>query len=215
MLTIAEGDYITTIYRLADQEVEVISFKQISSYLDLSVATVSATAKRLAKKDLLEYIEYKGVVLTNKGLKVAKELINAHRIWEYFLVNKLGLPIDSVHEEAHKLEHATSKKVLEALYLFLDSPSHCPFGEVIDIDLTNNNRQFALNSINVNERVNLVNNAKLMDLYKELNLNNTPANVSIIKIYGQGDYLVEDQAHQRFIIPSSIVKVTKVVKWKS
>ena len=212
MLTIAEGDYITTIYRLANQEVEVISFKQISSYLDLSVATVSATAKRLAKKDLLKYIEYKGVVLTNKGLKVAKELINAHRIWEYFLVNKLGLPIDSVHEEAHKLEHATSKKVLEALYLFLDSPSHCPFGEAIDIDLTNNNRQFALSSINVNERVNLVNNAKLMDLYKELNLNNTPVNISIIKIYGQGDYLVEDQSHQRFIIPSSIVNVTKVVK---
>lgn len=96
--------------------------------------------------------------------------------------------------------------------MFLDSPSRCPFGETIDIDLTNNNRQFALNSINVNERVNLVNNAKLIDLYKELNLNNTPANISIIKIYGQGDYLVEDQAHQRFIIPSSIVKVTKVVK---
>lgn len=212
MLTIAEGDYITAIYRLVDQEEEVISFKQISSYLDLSVATVSATAKRLAKKDLLEYIEYKGVVLTHKGLKVAKELINAHRIWEQFLVNKLGLPIDSVHEEAHKLEHATSKRVLEALYLFLDSPSHCPFGEVIDIDLTNNNHKIALNSINVNERVNLVNNAKLMDLYKELNLNNTPVNISIIKIYGQGDYLVEDQAHQRFIIPSSIVNVTKVVK---
>ena len=102
--------------------------------------------------------------------------------------------------------------VLDALYLYLDSPTHCPFGEAIDIDLTNNNHQIALNSINVNERVNLVNNDKLFDLYKELNLNNTPANVSIIKIYGQGDYLVEDQAHQRFIIPSSIVKVTKVVK---
>lgn len=212
MLTIAEGDYIIAIYRLADQEAEVISFKQISSYLDLSVATVSATAKRLAKKDLLEYIEYKGVVLTNKGFKKAKELINAHFIWEVFLVNKLGLPIDSVHEEAHKLEHATSKRVLDALYLYLDSPSQSPHGKAIDIDLTNNNRQVALNSIDVNERVNLVNNTKLMDLYKELNLNNTPVNISIIKIYGQGDYLVEDQAHQRFIIPSSIVKDTKVVK---
>lgn len=212
MLTIAEGDYITTIYRLADQEAEVISFKQISSYLDLSVATVSTTAKRLAKKELLEYIEYKGVVLTNKGVKAAKELINAHFVWEEFLVNKLGLPIDSVHEEAHKLEHATSKRVLDALYLYLDSPSQSPHGKAIDIDLTNNNSKFALNSIDVNERVNLVNNHKLTDLYKELNLNNTPANISIIKIYGQGDYLVEDQAHQRFIIPSSIVKVTKVVK---
>lgn len=212
MLSIPEGDYITAVYRLEEQHEDVVGFKHLSAFLNLSVATVSATAKRLAKKDLLIYIEYKGVQLTQAGQDAAKEILNAHRIWEQFLVNKLGLPIDSVHIEAHRLEHATSKRVLDALYLYLGSPRHCPHGENIDIELACSTKQIALNSISVGERVNLVNNEELQELYQSLELQNHPSNVNIIKIYDEGDFLVEDQAHQRFVIPSSIVKHTKVIK---
>ena len=70
--------------------------------------------------------EYKNI-----NEKEAIKMIRKHRLWELFLNKTLGLSKDQVHDEAEKLEHATSDLVLEALNVFLASPDTCPHGKAI------------------------------------------------------------------------------------
>ncbi|NMB03627.1 MAG: metal-dependent transcriptional regulator, partial [Tissierellia bacterium] len=69
--------------------------------------------------------------LTIKGFLQGEKLIKKHRLWELFLTASLGLSSEEVHEEAEKLEHATSDRVLEALDAFLNYPENCPHGQPI------------------------------------------------------------------------------------
>ena len=45
--------------------------------------------KKLSIKKLVVYKKYQGAHLTIKGKKVALKVIRKHRLWEFFLVNKL------------------------------------------------------------------------------------------------------------------------------
>ncbi len=212
-LSRVEGDYLTTIYRLENDNYEpynLISFKNLSLILNVSVSTINATVKRLAKKELLNYYEYKGVCLTALGKKEALNIINTHRIWEYFLVNKLGLNINEVHDEANKLEHATSQKVIEAMYKYLDYPNTCPHGEIIELKCLKPQNKRKLRVIGINEEVSLIPNKYLDLLFQDLHLLNTPQTIKILKYYDNQDILVVDQAQQHFIIPQEIIDKCEV-----
>jgi DtxR family Mn-dependent transcriptional regulator len=85
----------------------------------------------LAEKELVIYTKYKGTKLTSSGEKVAKTLIRKHRLWEVFLVEKLGFTWDEVHEVAEHLEHIPSKQLIERLDEFLGFPRVDPHGDPI------------------------------------------------------------------------------------
>ena len=55
------------------------------------------------------------IELTDAGLTQARELIRSHRLWESYLVQKLELPLDHVHERAHQLEHITDADLRQRL----------------------------------------------------------------------------------------------------
>ena len=125
-----EQDYLKGIYMLSEKD-EYIPVKNIADHLDISVPSANEMIKRLQKKDLLKHYSYKGIKLTEIGEKEALFMVKAHRIWEYFLVNKLGFQLDEVHDDAELLEHTATKKLVERLYKFLDEPKICPHGSVI------------------------------------------------------------------------------------
>jgi DtxR family Mn-dependent transcriptional regulator len=87
--------------------------------------------KKLKSQKLLIYERYKGVKLTTEGRKVAVRIIRKHRLWEYFLVEKLQFEWDEVHEVAEELEHISSKKLIDRLDHFLDYPKTDPHGDPI------------------------------------------------------------------------------------
>jgi len=87
--------------------------------------------KKLAKKNLIKFLPYKGVHLTQKGLNEAIRLVRHHRLWEVFLVSKLNFEWMDVHEEAEKLEHASSDILIDHLDEFLGYPKYCVHGNVI------------------------------------------------------------------------------------
>src|SRR5204863_1638734 len=62
---------------------------------------------------------------------VALGVIRKHRLWEFFLVEKLQFGWDEVHEVAEELEHITSKLLIEKLDAFLDHPRFDPHGDPI------------------------------------------------------------------------------------
>ncbi len=87
--------------------------------------------KKLAEKKLVEYKPYQGVVLTEKGRKMALEVIRHHRLIELFLVKALGYKWDEVHDEAERLEHVISETFEERIAEFLGHPEFDPHGEPI------------------------------------------------------------------------------------
>ena len=87
--------------------------------------------KKLAQKDLINYVKYQGVTLTDQGRKYALSIIRKHRLWEVFLVDKLGFRWDEIHEIAEQLEHVQSSLLTDRLDAFLNYPEFDPHGDPI------------------------------------------------------------------------------------
>ncbi len=58
-------------------------------------------------------------------------MIRAHRLWEVFLMKKLGFSWFDLHRDAEELEHASSLEVVEKLYDYLGKPVYCHHGNPI------------------------------------------------------------------------------------
>jgi len=87
--------------------------------------------KKLAEKELINYARYQGVTLSQKGEKVALSIVRKHRLWEYFLVEKLNFKWDEVHEVAEELEHISSRELVDRLDEFMGHPKFDPHGDPI------------------------------------------------------------------------------------
>lgn len=132
MLNKAEEDYLKTIYELTVQnELVLAKTNDISTHFGYSDQSVNEMIKKLESKKLVYFLPYKGVKLTSKGKREAIRMIRVHRIWEVFLTDKLGIAWEDVHDDAEKLEHATSEQVLDKLYKYLGEPNFCQHGNPI------------------------------------------------------------------------------------
>jgi DtxR family Mn-dependent transcriptional regulator len=131
MVTSTEEDYIKAIFKITERNQGTASTNSIAEHLSTSAASVTDMLKRLSEKEYFNYQKYKGVSLTNKGLDLATQLIRKHRLWEYFLVEKLSFTWDEVHEIAEQLEHVKSDKLIEKLDAYLDYPKYDPHGDPI------------------------------------------------------------------------------------
>jgi DtxR family Mn-dependent transcriptional regulator len=87
--------------------------------------------KKLQAKGLLLYNPYKTFRLSKEGIKAALIIIRRHRLWEFFLVDKLQFSWEEVHEVAEELEHVRSKKLIDKLDAFLGYPKFDPHGDPI------------------------------------------------------------------------------------
>jgi DtxR family Mn-dependent transcriptional regulator len=94
-------------------------------------ASVTDMVKKLSTKKLISYEKYYGVTITKQGKTDALTIIRKHRLWETFLVEKLGFNWDQVHEVAEQLEHIQSALLIEKLDEFLGFPVADPHGHPI------------------------------------------------------------------------------------
>jgi manganese/zinc/iron transport system permease protein len=69
--------------------------------------------------------------LTDKGRKAARRLVRSHRLWETYLVEHLGMPLDHVHEPAHRVEHFIGERLRQELESEIDSDGQDPHGREI------------------------------------------------------------------------------------
>ncbi len=128
-ITYTQEDYIRAIYLLSEEAKIPVKTSELVKNLQLSKSTVTQRIQDLQKKGWVKQEKYGPIILTPKGKKIADNLTYKHRIIELFLTKTLGMSEKEVHEEAHKLEHAISNKVVQHLAKFLDNPTHCPHGQ--------------------------------------------------------------------------------------
>ena len=123
-------DYLKQTFKL-QEESESVSFSQLAEKLKVSAPSVTQMVKKLEKEGLLKYTPYQGIALTEKGKKIAIEVIRHHRLLELFLSEILGLPLDKVDAEAEKLEHVISEELEDIINERLGNPKMDPHGDPI------------------------------------------------------------------------------------
>ena len=128
--SVSEENYIKSIYHL-QQDTGLVNTNALAAEMQTKAASVTDMLKKLAAKKILQYEKYKGFKLTENGRKVALTVVRKHRLWEYFLVEKLGFEWDKVHDIAEELEHISSQELIEKLQHFLGNPSFDPHGDPI------------------------------------------------------------------------------------
>lgn len=131
MYSFTEENYLKAILFLTINGEKGASTNSIAMRLSTTAASVSDMLKRLAEKDLLIYRKYQGVNLTDEGRKVAMRTLRKHRLWEVFLVEKLGFGWEEVHDVAEQLEHIQSVKLTDRLDSYLGNPKYDPHGDPI------------------------------------------------------------------------------------
>ncbi|WKZ67223.1 MAG: metal-dependent transcriptional regulator [Flavobacteriales bacterium] len=130
MLTRSEEDHLKAVHALL-QEGDRALTKDIAARLRTKASSVTDMLKRLAGKKLLRHEPYYGARLTATGEAIALQLVRRHRLWETFLVERLGFGWDEVHEVAEQMEHVASEQLIDKLDAYLGHPAFDPHGDPI------------------------------------------------------------------------------------
>jgi DtxR family Mn-dependent transcriptional regulator len=128
--SISEENYIKGIYHLQQQH-DIVNTNSLAAELKSKAASVTDMLKKLSEKKLVQYQPYRGFKLNDKGSKIALGIVRRHRLWEYFLSEKLGMEWDKVHAIAEELEHVSSDDLINRLDNFLANPKFDPHGDPI------------------------------------------------------------------------------------
>ena len=147
----SEENYIKAIFHL--QKDGTVTTNELSAELQTRPASVTDMMKKLKTKKLVHYKAYRGFRLTAEGTRLALLIIRRHRLWEFFLAEKLKFNWDEVHEVAEDLEHVSSKKLIDKLDEFLDFPRFDPHGDPIPDSngKIENTKQVCLTDVPINK----------------------------------------------------------------
>ncbi len=129
--TRSEENYLKAIYHLSKDDVKRISPNSIAESVNVNPASVIDMIKKLVRKNLIDYSREQGANLTKKGHQIALRIVRSHRLWEVFLVEKLGYSWGEIHDIAEQLEHVKHPELVDKLESFLDFPAFDPHGDPI------------------------------------------------------------------------------------
>jgi DtxR family Mn-dependent transcriptional regulator len=128
--TTSEENYLKAIFHLQGEE-DTVTTNVLADKLQTKPASVTDMMKKLNAKKLLHYKPYYGFSLSPEGKRIALSVIRRHRLWEFFLAEKLKFGWNQVHELAEELEHVSSKQLIDRLDEYLGFPQFDPHGDPI------------------------------------------------------------------------------------
>jgi DtxR family Mn-dependent transcriptional regulator len=131
LTTQAIEDYLKAIYALERREGAAATTTALAERLGVTPGSVSAMLRKLAERGLVVHAPYRGVSLTERGERIALEVMRHHRLLELYLAQELGMPWDRVHTEAEVLEHVLSEELEALIAAKLGHPTHDPHGDPI------------------------------------------------------------------------------------
>lgn len=125
-------DYVKAIYTLErESPTGEAAGARIAAVLGVTKGSVTSMVRKLRTAELAEAEPYGGIRLTERGRALALDVLRRHRILEVFLVEVLGFDWSDVHDEAERLEHAMSARLLDRLDAYLGHPAFDPHGDPI------------------------------------------------------------------------------------
>ncbi len=130
-ITANEGKYLKFIYRKQYEEFSRVRTTIIAESIRVRPATVTEMLQKLAEKGLLEYRRYHGAGLTDKGIVEAQKLLRKHRLLEILFVNALNYDTKNACQEASKLDHYVSERLVNTICRAYGHPDTCPCNKAI------------------------------------------------------------------------------------
>ena len=117
-------DYLEAIWNLQDKK-GYVKAKDIAERLEVSRPSVSEMIKKLAENNYILYEKYGGIVFTDKGEKLAREIKRCHSLLVEFL-KIIGVDEQNAQQDACKLEHDVSPETITCLVEFVEFISLLP-----------------------------------------------------------------------------------------
>jgi DtxR family Mn-dependent transcriptional regulator len=130
-MSVAVENFVKAIYKNKHHDNQNTKPGNIAKKLGISNAAATDMAKKLAIKDVLKYEKYQELQLTEKGTKMALNVIRKHRLWEAFLFKLFDMSLHEIHREAELLEHETSNFLANKISEYLGNPKFDPHGDPI------------------------------------------------------------------------------------
>ncbi|MGB0982239.1 MAG: metal-dependent transcriptional regulator [Winogradskyella sp.] len=130
-MSVAIENFVKAIYNNNSHTARNTKPGNIAKKLGISNAAATDMAKKLAVKELLHYEKYQELQLTDKGKKMALNIVRKHRLWEAFLFKMFDMSLHDIHKEAELLEHQTSDLLANKISNYLGNPKFDPHGDPI------------------------------------------------------------------------------------
>ncbi|NJN67191.1 MAG: metal-dependent transcriptional regulator [Chloroflexaceae bacterium] len=122
--------YLITVYRLTTRQPET-TIREIADQLGVALSSTSEKVRTLTEQGYLAHAWREGVSLTDKGQRIAMQVLRKNRLATTFLVRMMGYRLDEALEDSCHLEHAITDRMAERLSRLLDHPSCDPCGHPI------------------------------------------------------------------------------------
>lgn len=106
MPTPSMEDYLERIYSLIEEK-GYARVSDIAEALEVHPSSVTKMVQKLDKDNYLVYEKYRGLVLTSKGKKVGKRLVDRHALLEEFL-RTIGVDEEYIYKDVEGIEHHLS-----------------------------------------------------------------------------------------------------------
>ncbi|MEZ4949262.1 MAG: iron chelate uptake ABC transporter family permease subunit [Saprospiraceae bacterium] len=123
---ISQEDFMKEAYKL--EQHGQLNLSNLQTKLDFSKGKFQSVFLSLQQKN---YFDKKSLNLTEKGKDEALRLTRAHRLWETYLVQEMGLNEAQIHEDAERLEHLLPEEILNEVDRHLGFPKTDPHGSPI------------------------------------------------------------------------------------
>ncbi len=122
--TTAIQDYLEQIHGLIESK-GYARVVDIAASLNISLSSVTAMIQRLDGEGLVVYEKYRGVVLTDQGRAVAKEITQRHQVLTR-LLRHLGLDETTIYHDVEGMEHHISPATLAAITRLIEELDRSP-----------------------------------------------------------------------------------------
>ncbi|MFD2680602.1 transcriptional regulator MntR [Bacillus seohaeanensis] len=113
MPTPSMEDYIEQIYLLIENK-GYARVSDIAESLSVHPSSVTKMVQKLDKDDYLVYEKYRGLILTPKGKKIGKRLVDRHKLLEQFL-RTIGVKEEHIYEDVEGIEHHLSWDAIDRI----------------------------------------------------------------------------------------------------
>ena len=111
-------DYLEVIYELVQQKGYATTV-DISSYLSVSSPSVTKMMQKLDETGYLIYEKYRGIKLTNEGIRIARNIRNRHGLLaEFFMI--IGVDEETANNDAEGIEHHLHPETMKKLEEFIN-----------------------------------------------------------------------------------------------
>ncbi|ADB57124.1 metal-dependent transcriptional regulator [Archaeoglobus profundus] len=126
-------EYLEAILDIQEKEKRVVRTSDIAKRLNVKPSSVTEMFIKLKDMGYVDYVPYRGVVLTEDGRRIAEKIKRYYKIFEKFF-KFLGVDEEKAKELSCELEHHADEKVVERICTIISSVcdicDECKFEEL-------------------------------------------------------------------------------------